>query len=261
MKKLLLAILLVFVALGSIGCDGKPCTDKPDYSEYDEELDDALDDMLDEAEAYKKQRERVFLINKSLGPHRAPFRVSREELRAKMIDALVAVEPDPPGFHKLIDDMYGVFMKYVHVAISAGIKAHRWFTNEQRISMTEDWEEEPDPFEISWTTNRGIDLALLEISATDPQKKLIFAWRDKMEVKTNALLKDQHAVRMKLIKQWHATKIDPPVVRKHIDEGANQISTFMHIFADAAMEVTGALTPKQRLWTNKQVNKLRRCSE
>lgn len=252
---------MLLAATLNVACDGKQCSEKPDYAEYDEEVVDALDDMLDDADAYDAQRERVFAINKSLDKDRAPFRVEREKIRASMVDALVAVTPDPPAFHALLDDMKAVFMKYVWVAIDAGIKAHRWFTNEQRRAMTKDWEEPPDPYEIPWTTKRAIDVAMLEIKATDAQKELVKGWRDKMEKDTDTLLKNQHAVRMKLIKQWHQTKIDPAAVHKDIAEGAGQISTFMHEFVDAAMEVTQALTPQQRLWTNKQVNKLRRCEE
>ncbi len=253
----LYAVLLALVLMSA--CDGKPCSPPPKYEEYDKEVVDALDDILDDADAYPNQRTKVFAINKNLDKDRAVFRIGYESLRSKLIDQLVAVEPQAATFHELLDDLKKVFMRYVYRAIDDSLPAHRFFTNVQRKAMTEDWEEPPDEYSVPWTTNRAIDVALIEISATDEQKAVVKGLRDKMEKDTNRLLKNQHAVRMKLIGQWHQTKIDPIAVRSHIDEGALQISTFMHQFTDAAFQVLGSLTPQQRLWTNKQVNKLRRC--
>lgn len=242
-------------------CDGKPCSDPPDYAENDEELIESLDDMLDKADAYDNQRKRVFGINEGLNPNRAVFRRGYEETRVRLIDQLVAVKPDVNVFHALLYQLQSVFMKYVYSVIDVSVTAHRMFTNEQRKAMTEDWEEPPDDYKIPWSTKRAIDLAMVEIKATDKQKELVAKHRDAMEKKTDKLLKSQHKVRMKLIGEWHKSKINPTNVRKHIDEGAHQISVFMHDFTDRAFEVNTALTPQQRMWTNKQINKLRRCPQ
>ena len=242
-------------------CDGKPCTDPPKYDERDEELVERLDDMLDDADAYDHQKTRVLKINDGLDDDRVEFRKEYQRIRRRMVNELVAVKPDADVFHALLYDLHTVFMRYVYEVIDQSVKAHRWFTVEQRKAMTESWEEPPDDYKIPWSTKRAIDLAMIEIKATDPQKELVKKLRDDMEVRTDKLLKQQHAVRMELIREWHKKKVDPKVVRKLIDKGALQISLFMHTFTDSAYEVQHALTPQQRMWTNKQVNKLRYCQE
>ena len=255
---LVVAALAALLTLGS-ACNGKQCSDPPKYEEYDEEVVKKLDDMLDDAKAYPGQRTRVLAINTGLSGHRAVFRTGYERIRPRLIDQLVAVELQPAVFHGLLRDLKKVFMTYVYAVIDDSLQAHRWFTTAQRKAMTKDWEEPPDDYTIPWTTNRAIDLAMFEISATDEQKALVKSLKASMEADTDRLLKNQHAVRMKLIAQWHSPTIDPPTVRKHIDEGAAQIAKFMHKFTDSAFAVAGSLTPEQRLWTNKQINRLRRC--
>ena len=255
----LFVLLLLFAMLSA--CDGKPCSDPPDYEEIDEELVEKLDDMLDDADAYDHQRTRVLAINTKLAAARVPFRGMYEQLRVKMIDELVAAQPEVTRFQSLLRKMKSGFMKYVYAVIDASIPAHRFFTMKQRQAMTEDWEEPPDEYKVGFTTNRGIDYALLKISATDHQKALVRGHRDALEIKANVLLKRQHAVRMKLIGQWHQKYIDRAMVRRHIDEGAHQIEQFMYDFSDAVFDVTRALNPDQRVWTNKQVNKMRRCTQ
>ena len=250
---------MILAILFCMACDGKPCSQPPDYAKADEQVVESLDDMLKKGNAYENQRTRVLEINAGLDPNRRVFRRSYEHIRVRLIDQLVAVTPDVDVFHALLYDLHATFMRYVYAVIDVSVTAHRWFTNDQRKAMTKDWEEPPDDYTIPWSVKRGIDLAMLEIKATDEQKTQVKALRDDMEKKTDKLLKDQHAVRMKLIAEWHATKIDPAAVRTHIDEGALQISMFVHKFADHAFEVNAAFTPQQRMWTNKQVNKLRRC--
>lgn len=257
----LVRLLILGLALLAVACDGKPCTKKPDYAEINKEVVDKLNEMLDDAEAYPNQREKVLAVNDALEKHRVPFRVGYETIRDQMIDQLVAVQPDPPAFHASIDAMKEIFMKYTYAVVDASLPAHRWFTTPQRVAMTKGWEEPPDEYSMPWSTKRAIDLAMVEIKATEEQKELVRGWRDKMEQRTKALYKDQHAVRMKIIAQWHAPEVDRKAVFAAFDEGAAQISSFMHEFGSAAMEVTAALTPEQRMWTNQQVNKLRRCAD
>lgn len=257
---------LVFIAsslclLTLAACDGKPCSEPPKYDEYDEEVREQIDDMLDDGDVYENQKERIFELDASLDPLREKMRAKREVVRTKMIDALVATEPKPDQFHALIDQMYGVIMPYAYASVDLMLKAHRMLTAEQRAGVTESWEEPPDPYTGSWAINRGIDAALLKIDATDEQKTLVLGWRDKMVTATDKLFKDQHAIRMRLIAQWKSSDPDSNVVRKDVDEAAGQISKFVHMFGGAAMEVTQSLTPAQRMWTNQQVNKLRRCPE
>lgn len=253
-------LLITLIAALNSACDGKPCAKPPDYAKYDQELDSALDELLDHATAYEHQRTRVAAINQRLAPARAQFRTQYERIRADMIDALVAVNPNAAVFRGHLTAMRSIFMAYVYQVIDASLPAHQFFTTAQRKAMTKPWEDPPEPFKLSWTTRRAIDLALVKISATDEQKARVATLQTDIEQSATKLLKDQHAVRMKLLGQWHQPIIDPTMVRRHIDEGAAQISTFLFRFADEAFEINNMLTPQQRMWTNQQINKMRRCS-
>lgn len=254
-------VLATLLALAALGCDGKPCSEPPDYAEADEEVRDAIDDLLDDGDVHEKQKERILALNESLAPARAKLRAKREILRAKIIDELVAVKPEPKQLHAHIEALRDVIMPYAYAGVGMALDAHRMLTAEQRDEIAKTWEEPPDEYTGSWAMNRAIDAALLKIDATDAQKALVESWRDRMVKKTDALLKDQHAVRLDLLVQWRAKKPDPTLVRSHVDRAADQIGRFVHLFADAAMEITAALTPQQRMWTNQQVNRLRRCPQ
>ena len=253
------AVLATLLAFASLGCDGKPCSEPPDYAEADEEVRDAIDELLDDGDVHDKQKERILALNESLAPARTKLRSEREVLRTKIIDELVAVKPEPKELHAHIEALRDVIMPYAYAGVDLGLKAHRMLTAEQRDEIAKTWEEPPDDYTGSWTMNRAIDAALLKIDATDAQKALVESWRGRMVAKTDALLKSQHAVRLDLLVQWRAEAPDPQVVRTHVDRAAEQIDRFVHLFADAAMEITAALTPQQRMWTNQQVNRLRRC--
>ncbi len=256
----LAACALVLVATTS-ACDGKSCSEKPDYPEYDEEVVEQIEDLLDEGDVYENQKARIVGLHAAMAPQRAKMRVAREGVRTKMIDELVALQPEPARFRSLIDQMYGIIMPYAYTGEAMMLKAHRMLTEEQRQGIAEPLAEPPDEYDGSFAVNRGIDAALLKIDATEAQEKLVYGWRDKMVKKTDQLYRDQHAQRMVLLEEWLSAKPDPKRVRKHVDIASQQIRTYVHTFGDGAMEITRALTPKQRLWTNQQVNKLRRCEE
>lgn len=255
------ALLTLLLVAATLGCDGKPCSEKPEYAEYDEKVVDEIEDLLDDGDVHDRQKERVVALHAQMAPVRDEMRRKREGIRTRMIDELVAVEPDPKRFHALIDAMYDVIMPYAYLGVEMMLRAHRMLTAEQRGGIAETLAEPPDPYDGDWKVNRGIDAALFKIDATDEQKALVLGWRDKMVAATDKLLRDQHAQRMILLEEWLAPSPDRKRVRKHVDIAAKQISRFVHTFGDAAMEVTLALTPQQRMWTNQQVNKLRRCEE
>jgi Spy/CpxP family protein refolding chaperone len=244
-----------------MGCDGKPCQEVPDYSEEDEETREEIVDLLEEADVYDAQQQRILELNEKLDDDRTVFRKRYERIRVKLIDGLVAMEPKPENFKSNVDALHGVFMKYAHEAVGLALKAHRMLTTEQRQAIAEEWDDDPEDYDGSWAVDRGIDLALLKIDATDPQKELVWEWRDRMVEATDELYKDQNKLRKKLLVHWRSKKPDRKLVRKYVDEAGGQIKDFIHLFADGAFEITEELTPEQRMWTNKQVNKMRRCPQ
>lgn len=244
-----------------LGCDGKPCQEVPDYQEEDEETREQIDDLLDEADVYDNQKERILALDDELDDDRKVFRHKYEVLRTKLIDGLVAMEPDAKAFHTHIDELHQIFMAYAHEAVQVALKAQRMMTAEQRKAIADEWDDDPEDYDGSWTVNRGIDLALLKINATDAQKKLVWSWRDKMVEATDKLYKDQNALRKKLLVHWRSPKPDRKMIRKYVDEAGDQIKAYIHLFADGAFEITESLSNEQRMWTNKQVNKMRRCPQ
>jgi Spy/CpxP family protein refolding chaperone len=94
--------------------------------------------------------------------------------------------------------------------------------------------------------HEGLDDALDEIDATEPQRARAHELAKGVAGEAKSLVLGHQAAKEELWTQWSSSKPDSARVHGVIDERLDVLAKVLHRAADAAIELHGMLTPEQR---------------
>jgi Spy/CpxP family protein refolding chaperone len=260
MLRFLPASLLVCGLLLASGCDPK-CRESRPVDEALGAFAERIDDRLDAVDVGDEPRAKINAMLLAKRPSLVRMRAATFPVQRQIVAELKQPVPNRARLHALIEQNVAFGASYFHEYIETMLAAHALLTPDQRKALAKYYSKPSPPFEGSFLIDRGIDLFLIRISATDEQRQLVLRIKGQLEKRWRALQREADALRFATVAEF--AKDEPDRARI---EGAFQRGRAMAL--SASVEMTGyyllvqsKLDPGQRVMLDTELLRFEPCPE